>query len=157
MAKATRAAIHSQASRGTRRKIRTKLKPPALAGGWCFNIELLVPTRQLFRTLILTFVLLSVSKVNWRLRPADVLSVHKTPVKNRFMLLPEAGVAPPSEFVHFFRYQHPDSFPQLLFKESGVKTHLCEHSFDVVQHSSDNLMWDEKIKKCIGLLIYKKC
>jgi hypothetical protein len=64
------------------------------------------------------------------------LGEHKTTVQNRLMLLPKAGITPSFEFVDLFRYQHSDSFSQLFFKETRVKTHFCEHSFDIIQHNT---------------------
>ena len=50
------------------------------------------------------------------------------------MLIPIVGVAPISELQYFLRYQHFDSFSQLLFKEASVKTHSREYLFDIIEH-----------------------
>jgi hypothetical protein len=59
---------------------------------------------------------------------------YKTAIQNRTVLKLIIGVTPVFELLHFIRYQHFDSFPQLFFKESGVKTHTCEYLFDIIEH-----------------------
>jgi len=68
------------------------------------------------------------------------LSEHKTTVQNCLVLLGKAGITPPLKFVDLFSDQHSDGFPQLFFKEPGVKTHFGEHSLDVIEHSKNNLV-----------------
>jgi hypothetical protein len=59
---------------------------------------------------------------------------HKTAIQNRTVLKLVIGITPVFELLHFIRYQHFDSFPQLFFKESGVKTHPSEYLFDIIEH-----------------------
>ena len=53
-------------------------------------------------------------------------------------MIPEIGVTPISELLHFLADQHLDGFAQLFLEEARVKTHAGEHGFGIVQHVSKN-------------------
>jgi hypothetical protein len=55
-------------------------------------------------------------------------------IQHRSILIPIIGIAPISELLYFLSDQHFDRFPQLLFKEPGVKTHTREYLFDIIEH-----------------------
>ena len=83
------------------------------------------------------FFTLYKNKTSWLLRRLIInnsifLSYHEATIQYGFMFPTKSGITPVSEFPYFFRYQHADSFPQLFLKESCVKTHFGEYSFDII-------------------------
>jgi hypothetical protein len=51
------------------------------------------------------------------------------------MFTPIIGIAPISELLQLFCYQHFDSLAQLFFEESGIKTHPAKDGFKIIEHS----------------------
>jgi hypothetical protein len=63
-----------------------------------------------------------------------MLSHYETAIQNRTVLKLIIGIAPVFELLHFISHQYFDGFPQLFFKEAGVKTHASENFLDIIEH-----------------------
>jgi hypothetical protein len=74
------------------------------------------------------------------------------------VFVPKPAVTPGFEVVDFIRYQQSDSFSKLFLEKKSVKTHFCEHSFDIIQHGEHALkkvglfgLTNVKLENCLKI------